>query len=328
MVAMFEALVASGLNGFLGCMSDISETALIEFYQTPPYEMLSVEGLIDINEVPKDLIFDARTEFSLTGHGDSRDETSQMIRYPYLYSVEKHTRFGVGRLRGVPSSKNSTAKTVGRYIAINDKIAIDNVEGLAGKSRVNKTPVKRAVFKKRPTAAIDEQVVKKKRTLKGKAAPSKENLELVSVAIDVEPIQTVDPTSADDVDTIIEQVVAETTRMDTNEELETVAFETSVEEQRLQTFVEPEAAEGTEMGIVLKDPEVTQSDNISVEVNQSPAATTAKEIVLTTVTDVGQSSFDEELLSIDDLLKRIPGDMMLLSILAAEPTKIKFGLGI
>ncbi|KZV39823.1 hypothetical protein F511_27826 [Dorcoceras hygrometricum] len=33
MVAMFEALVASGLNGFLGCMSDIFESALIEFYQ-------------------------------------------------------------------------------------------------------------------------------------------------------------------------------------------------------------------------------------------------------------------------------------------------------
>ncbi|KZV41333.1 putative carboxylesterase 18 [Dorcoceras hygrometricum] len=33
MVAMYEARVASGLNGFLGCRSDISETALIEFYQ-------------------------------------------------------------------------------------------------------------------------------------------------------------------------------------------------------------------------------------------------------------------------------------------------------
>ncbi|KZV21966.1 hypothetical protein F511_41684 [Dorcoceras hygrometricum] len=33
MVAMFEALVASGLNDFLGSMSDIFETALVEFYQ-------------------------------------------------------------------------------------------------------------------------------------------------------------------------------------------------------------------------------------------------------------------------------------------------------
>ncbi|KZV31415.1 hypothetical protein F511_40285 [Dorcoceras hygrometricum] len=153
-------------------------------------------------------------------------------------------------------------------------------------------------------------------------------LELVSVALDAEPIQTVDPTSADDVDTIIEQVVAETTRMDTDEELETVAFETSVETQRVKTFVEPEAAKGTEMGTVLKDPTVTQPDNILVAVTENPAATTAKEIVLAPVADVEQLSFDEELMSIDDLLKRIPGDMMLPSILAAEPTKIKFGLGI
>ncbi|KZV47003.1 hypothetical protein F511_34016 [Dorcoceras hygrometricum] len=91
MVSMFEALVSSGLNGFLGCMSEISETALIEFYENASVRddkvvstvqgklleiseevfartfQLPVEGLIDISEVPKDLIFDARTEFSLTG---------------------------------------------------------------------------------------------------------------------------------------------------------------------------------------------------------------------------------------------------------------------
>ncbi|KZV07124.1 hypothetical protein F511_45396 [Dorcoceras hygrometricum] len=75
----------------VGCMSDIFETALIEFYQNASVRdgkvvstvqgkmveiseeifswnfQLPVEGLIDINEVPKDLIFDARTEFSFTG---------------------------------------------------------------------------------------------------------------------------------------------------------------------------------------------------------------------------------------------------------------------
>ncbi|KZV16177.1 hypothetical protein F511_36235 [Dorcoceras hygrometricum] len=227
-----------------------------------------------------------------------------------------------------PPLKILTAKTVGRYISINEKIAVDSVEGLAGKSRVKKTLVKRAISKKRSAADIDEQIVKKKRTLMGKAAPSKAKLELVSIALDAEPIQIVDPTSADDVDSIIEQVVTETTRMDTDEELETSAFETNVETQRLKTFLEPEAAKGTEMGTVLKDPVVTQSDNILVEVTESPAATTAKEIVLAPVTDVEQLSSDEEKMSIDDLLKRILGDMMLPSILAAEPTKIKFGLGI
>ncbi|KZV14340.1 hypothetical protein F511_43622 [Dorcoceras hygrometricum] len=91
MVAMFEALVASGMNGFLGCMSDIFETTLVEFYQNASVRdgkvistvqgklveiseevfsrnfQLPVEGLTDINEVPKDLVFDARTDFSFTG---------------------------------------------------------------------------------------------------------------------------------------------------------------------------------------------------------------------------------------------------------------------
>ncbi|KZV41439.1 hypothetical protein F511_10052 [Dorcoceras hygrometricum] len=90
MVALFEALIASG-HGFLGCLSDIYEAALVEFYQNASvrdgkvistvqgklmeiseevfarYFQLPVEGLTDMNEVPKDLVFDARSEFSFTG---------------------------------------------------------------------------------------------------------------------------------------------------------------------------------------------------------------------------------------------------------------------
>ncbi|KZV34461.1 hypothetical protein F511_21236 [Dorcoceras hygrometricum] len=427
MVAMFEALVASVLNGFLGFrgkLVEISEEVFARTFQ------LSVEGLIDINEVPKDLIFDARTEFSFTGEQlyTSCKKRELKIEYRLLsdimaksitvkagsFDAVTHERFLLmtaifgdvsvnwGRLlfkifkdmvtsetrqakgyavhicillnnipdlklgdsEEFPPLKILTSKTVGRYIAINDKIVVDSVEGLIGKSRVKKTPVKKVASKKRPAVAIDEQVVKKKRTLKGKAAPSKVKLELVSVALDAESIQTVEPTSADDVDTIIEQVVAETAQMEqtetaerkqphetdvteetvaagqavekadeiehceTDEEQETVAYETGVGEQQLQTFVEPEVAKEIEMEIVLADPVITKSDDILVEVDESPAATTANDIDLATMIDVGQSSSDEELLSIDDILKRIPGDMMLPSVLAAEPTKIKFGLGI
>ncbi|KZV28272.1 hypothetical protein F511_26688 [Dorcoceras hygrometricum] len=40
------------------------------------------------------------------------------------------------------------------------------------------------------------------------------------------------------------------------------------------------------------------------------------------------SVFDEESMAIDDILKQIPEDMILPSILAEEPTQIKFGRGI
>ncbi|KZV22021.1 hypothetical protein F511_41136 [Dorcoceras hygrometricum] len=55
---------------------------------------------------------------------------------------------------------------------------------------------------------------------------------------------------------------------------------------------------------------------------------TGKEIDPESVADVGQIPSDEESLSIDDLLKRIPEDMMLPSVTAAKATKIKFGRGI
>ncbi|KZV41322.1 hypothetical protein F511_16781 [Dorcoceras hygrometricum] len=163
MVAMFEALMASGLNGFLGCMSDIFETTLIDFYEKTS---LPMEGLIDISEVPKDLIFDARTEFSLTGEQltTSYKKRESKIEYRLLsdivaksitvkagsFDVVTHERFllitasfgdlELGDSMEFPPLKILTAKTVGRYMAINDKISIDNVEGLAGKSRVKKTP--------------------------------------------------------------------------------------------------------------------------------------------------------------------------------------------
>ncbi|KZV06688.1 hypothetical protein F511_45830 [Dorcoceras hygrometricum] len=77
------------------------------------------------------------------------------------------------------------------YIAINDNIAVEDLEDVRDVFRVNKTPVKRAVSKKRPATAAAELVVKKKRTLKGKSGPSNENLELVSVAQEAVPLQVI-----------------------------------------------------------------------------------------------------------------------------------------
>ncbi|KZV16197.1 hypothetical protein F511_38630 [Dorcoceras hygrometricum] len=348
MVAMFETLVASGLNGFLGCMSDIFESALIEFYHNASVQddkvvstvqgkmveiseeifartfQLPVEGLIDINEVPKDLIFDALTEFSFTGEQLTTSCKKRELKIEYRLLSDIMAKCIIVK------ASSFDAVTHERYIAINDKIAVDSVEGLAGKYRVKKTPVKRAASKNRPAVAIEEQVVKRKRTLKGKAAPSKAKLELVSIALDAEPIQTIDPTSADDVDTIIETVLAESSQLDTDvgspvvqktdeiehwfdlsyeeftarqdnkivestsetdEEQDTVAYEPSVGEQQLQTFVEPEVAKEIEMETVLADPVITKSDDILVEIDESPAATTAKDIYLAIVTDVGQFSF-------------------------------------
>ncbi|KZV28035.1 filament-like plant protein 7 [Dorcoceras hygrometricum] len=264
MVDMFEALVASGLNGFLGCFSDIYEAALVEFFQNASVRdgqvistvqgklveiseevfartfQLPVEGLMDLNEVPKDLVFDARSVFSfmVTVKAGSVDAVTheRFFMVTAIYGGIKNLELGDSKERGV------------------------------GLSRVRKTPAKKVASKKQSAAASEAPVVKKKRTYSGKAVSKEKDLAIVSVALDAKPIKTVDPTSAmpvvhhptpkrkapkrklrmtagfddesvakeqavedavlqqkttisvDDVDNIITQVITETTQMDTDVE--------------------------------------------------------------------------------------------------------------
>ncbi|KZV33009.1 splicing factor 3B subunit 1-like [Dorcoceras hygrometricum] len=88
---MFEALISSGLSGFLGCSSAIFETALVEFFHNASVRdgvvvstiqgkpvaiseelfantfVLPLEGLSGLHEVPQDLVLEARRAFSYDG---------------------------------------------------------------------------------------------------------------------------------------------------------------------------------------------------------------------------------------------------------------------
>ncbi|KZV23547.1 hypothetical protein F511_02033 [Dorcoceras hygrometricum] len=91
MVAMFESIVATGLKGFLACPTVIHEAALLEFFANGSVRdglvvstvngvsveiseqllaetfELHVEGLTDLLEIPKDLVFDAKSIVSFSG---------------------------------------------------------------------------------------------------------------------------------------------------------------------------------------------------------------------------------------------------------------------
>ncbi|KZV27672.1 hypothetical protein F511_11900 [Dorcoceras hygrometricum] len=91
MVSMFQALIASGLQGFLGCPVVVYEDALVEFFANGTVRDglvvstvngvvveiseklfaetfdLPLDGLAEVSEIPKDKIFDARSIVSLTG---------------------------------------------------------------------------------------------------------------------------------------------------------------------------------------------------------------------------------------------------------------------
>ncbi|KZV58143.1 hypothetical protein F511_02736 [Dorcoceras hygrometricum] len=322
MVAMFKALVATGLKDYLGCPGVIYEDELIEFFQNGSVRdgmvvstvngktveiseelfaetfQLPVEGLTDMNDVPKDMVFDARSVFSYDGTQIETSGKKRKMKFEFrllndilaksvtvkagsfdtvtlerfmmmaainggipinwskvLFNIFKDmVTTGSRQAKGFsiqisllledvpnlelrdssefPSSRILTERTVHRYIVINDTVGMEEVADI---SRVKKTPKKNAVSRKRPAAVTDvEPAIKKNRTSKSKSVSSKDNLDILPVAQEAVPLQTVAPTMedepvlesiaeevrttfADDMDIIIEQVVAETAQLEMDE---------------------------------------------------------------------------------------------------------------
>ncbi|KZV18845.1 hypothetical protein F511_32741 [Dorcoceras hygrometricum] len=107
MVSMFEALMASGLRGFLGCPAIVYEDALVDFFENASVrngvvfsivggqlveiseklfaEMfeLPIDGLGDLSEMPKDAIFDARSIVSLSGEPINLSGRKNQMKIPF-----------------------------------------------------------------------------------------------------------------------------------------------------------------------------------------------------------------------------------------------------
>ncbi|KZV22634.1 hypothetical protein F511_13093 [Dorcoceras hygrometricum] len=107
MVSMFEALMASGLRGFLGCPAVVYEDALVDFFENASVRNgvvfstvggqivkiseklfaksfeLPVEGLEELSEMPKDAIFDARSIVSLSGEQINLSGRKNQMKMPY-----------------------------------------------------------------------------------------------------------------------------------------------------------------------------------------------------------------------------------------------------
>ncbi|KZV49181.1 hypothetical protein F511_42388 [Dorcoceras hygrometricum] len=107
MVSMFQALMASGLEGFLGCPTVIYEAALVDFFENASVRdgvvvstvhgviveiseqlfaetfELPLEGLSELSEIPKDLVFDARIIVSLSGKRVSMSRKKKEMKFEY-----------------------------------------------------------------------------------------------------------------------------------------------------------------------------------------------------------------------------------------------------
>ncbi|KZV36755.1 hypothetical protein F511_38465 [Dorcoceras hygrometricum] len=406
MVLMFEALMASGLKGFLGCPTILYEAALVEFFENASIRdgvvistvgdkqveiseelfassfELSVDALTDLSDVPKDIVFDVRSIFSLSGEqmsssGKKREMKIEFrllsdilvktisVKAGYFDAVTRERFLMMTAINGgvkinwsrllfnifkdmvtpgskeakdskeFPASKILADKTVHRYIAVNDKLEVEDV------SRVKKTPVKRAVSRKRP-AAVDEPVVKKKRTCVGKASSVTASTALEAVPIQtVAPISTMPPSApnvkfrrgredvvdegistADDVDNIIEQVIAETAQLETEEEV-TVVSRPNVGDQ------EEPRADDMEHWFNLSYEEFVSSDTnrrfeTASDTDGEPETVVQEETVQTAVVE---KKTDDESLSLEETLLKISEDSVLPSV-AGEITKIQFSKGI
>ncbi|KZV17249.1 hypothetical protein F511_24041 [Dorcoceras hygrometricum] len=168
MVSMFQALVASGLQGFLGCSAVVYEEALVASYfcQGSQIKMNWAKFLFSIL---KKMV----SPGSKQAKGFAIQISLLLATFPTLE---------LGESSEFPASKILSKKTVHRFVSIN---ARDGAEEAAGEI------VKRAVSKKRPAADVGAAVPKKKRTIKKKSVSSISTLELVAVAEEVIPIQQV-----------------------------------------------------------------------------------------------------------------------------------------
>ncbi|KZV17332.1 hypothetical protein F511_22374 [Dorcoceras hygrometricum] len=107
MVSMFEALVDSGLRGFLGCPAVVYEDALVDFFENASVRSgviistvggqlveisealfaesfeLPVDGFGDLSEIPKDAIFDARSIVSVSGEPINLSGRKNQMKMPF-----------------------------------------------------------------------------------------------------------------------------------------------------------------------------------------------------------------------------------------------------
>ncbi|KZV22190.1 hypothetical protein F511_07889 [Dorcoceras hygrometricum] len=107
MLNMFRTLEASGLHGFLGCQSVLYEQELEQYFDTALVQDgditgvvsgkffsisqsrfaevfdLPTEGLVDFSEVPKNLVYDARSIFSKSGEPVPTYGKKKLMKYEY-----------------------------------------------------------------------------------------------------------------------------------------------------------------------------------------------------------------------------------------------------
>ncbi|KZV42830.1 mucin-2-like [Dorcoceras hygrometricum] len=149
MVQMFESLIATGLKNFLGCPAVFLEAALTEFFANGSVRYglvvstvngvhveisekvfaeafeLPIDGLTDVLDVHKNLVFDARSLFSASQEQEMVTPGSRQAKGFAIQICEilkSVPGLVLGESRVFPASRVLAEKTIHRYVAVNDKV--------------------------------------------------------------------------------------------------------------------------------------------------------------------------------------------------------------
>ncbi|KZV51334.1 hypothetical protein F511_12029 [Dorcoceras hygrometricum] len=130
MVSMFEALVASGLRGFLGCPAIVYEDALVDFFENASVRSgvvistvggqlveiseklfaetfeLPIDGLGDLSEMPKDAIFESGVVISTVG-GQLVEISEKLFAETFELPID-----GLGDLSEMPKNAIFYARSI------------------------------------------------------------------------------------------------------------------------------------------------------------------------------------------------------------------------
>ncbi|KZV16256.1 hypothetical protein F511_37651 [Dorcoceras hygrometricum] len=261
MVARFEELVATGLKDFLGCPGVIYEDELIEFFQNGSVRdgmvvstvngkiveiskelfaetfQLPVEGLTDMNDVQKDVVFDARSVFLYDGTQIETSGKKRKMKFEFRLLndiLAKSVTVKAGSFDAVTLERfllmaaiNGVGSRQAKGFAIQISLLLEDVPNLELGDSLE-FPSSRILTERTVHSCKEEE------DLKEQVGVLKSNLDILPVAQEAVPLQTVAPTmedepvvesiaeevrttSADDMDIIIEQVIAETAQLEMDE---------------------------------------------------------------------------------------------------------------
>ncbi|KZV40652.1 hypothetical protein F511_34544 [Dorcoceras hygrometricum] len=336
MVYMFQALMASGLEGFLGCPAVIYEASLVDFFENASvrdgvfvstvhgviveiseqlfaetFEILP-EGLSDLSEIPKDLVFDATSIVSLYGEPVSMSGKNKKMKFEYrllcdimaktisvkaeyfnAITMEKflmltaifcgvrinwtNILFNILKKMVPPGSRQA------KGYAVQISLLLENVPKLElgessefpySKILTDKTVHSYIVLNEKIGA--EEAADAPKMTMKKKSGSLKENLEIVEVAQEAVPIQIIEPISAAPVvEPSVEEQREATSTVLINEDISVVEQPADVE-TIVEEFDEP-AVEVTAEEI--RPPSIDDVDNIIEQVLAETAHIEADEEV-------------------------------------------------